>query len=112
MVDAIWEWQCRMHISSCYLYEQGRPILDDASFDAHCHMLLRAYSELPQWFRDRVPPSALSASTAVGLQFSAEDIREAEDWIHLAHDWYGYYRLPVPSRIPPRPAYDSPHWLL
>jgi hypothetical protein len=112
MATSDWDWQCRMHISSCYLYDEGMPILSDADFDAHCKMLENAYAELPAWFTTRVSREALSASTALGLTYSPDDIQAATDWIHLVHDWYEYYFLPVPSHIPPRPPYPTPHRLL
>jgi hypothetical protein len=66
--EEIWDWQCKMHLWSCWLYEIDHdPALDDYGYDQLCQLLLRSYGKLPGWFTQRVTKSDLRTGTASGV---------------------------------------------
>lgn len=80
--EQIWDWQCKMHIYSCYLYEvQNKPILKDEDYDQHCQLLLRAYDKLPKWYTDRITKDQLQTASAMGIEYTDEDIKGAYEWL-------------------------------
>ncbi len=77
--DDIWDWQCKMHMWSCFLYEiGGNAPLSDSSYDQLCQMLLRRYAKLPQWYRDRVSEGDLSTGTGSAIAWDMSDAEAAE----------------------------------
>src|SRR5258708_15917946 len=85
--EEIWDWQCKMHIWSCYLYEvEDQPALDDPSYDSLCQILLRRYDQLPAWYRERVTKGDLTSGSgsAVAPTLTPDEITEAR-WRRDVH---------------------------
>lgn len=82
----MWDWQCKVFVYSCYLYDQATPAICDSVFDDTVRHLLQAYDELPEWFTARVPKEQLEAGTSVGLSFSEQEKQAALDWLRNVTD--------------------------
>lgn len=83
--DEIYDWECRMFIYSCYLYDvENQPLLSDELYDWSCRFLLERYDQLPEWFRQRVDKERLSTGTSSGLDYTVEDIMGAYKWVEDA----------------------------
>jgi hypothetical protein len=81
--EEIWDWQCKMHIWSCWLYEiDSYPAIDDYGYDQLCQLLLRNYKNLPKWFTNRVSESDLVTGTgsAIAKTLTPEEIEQAKWW--------------------------------
>lgn len=84
----IWEWQCSMHLWSCYLYEvEDNAPLPDPSYDNLCRFLLQRYETLPAWYRKRVKRSELESGTGARIARTLDDAekRKARWWrdVHI-----------------------------
>jgi hypothetical protein len=81
--EEIWDWQCKMHLWSCYLYEiEADAPLDDCGYDQLCQLLLRSYAKLPEWYTKRVTKGDLTSGSgaAIARSLSATEIGEARWW--------------------------------
>jgi hypothetical protein len=79
----IWDWQCRMHLWSCHLYEvEGNAPLSDESYDQLCQQLLRSYARLPDWFTQRVTKGDLTSGSgaAIARSLAPDEIAAARWW--------------------------------
>jgi hypothetical protein len=81
--EEIWDWQCKMHIWSCWLYEiDASPALDDSGYDWLCRLLASNYAKLPGWFTQRVTMGDLTTGTgsAIAKTLTPEEIAAARWW--------------------------------
>jgi hypothetical protein len=79
----IWDWQCKMHLWSCYLYEvEADAPLDDQGYDQLCQQLLRSYAKLPDWFTQRVTEGDLTSGSgaAIARSLAPDEIAAARWW--------------------------------
>lgn len=70
-----WNALCEKFLIGCISYTHfDGSYMPDAVFDVLSKELHDDYTSLPQWFRDRVPLTNLSAGTALGLEYTEEEI--------------------------------------
>lgn len=77
-----WNDDCNNWIKACLLYDNhNTSMISDEVFDNLSASLLQHYPELPEWFTQRVDVDRLRAGTAIGLTYTEEEKRWADNWL-------------------------------
>lgn len=89
--EQMWDWDARMFISASYLYyKRDISIWKDELFDHHCGWLIQHYDKLPEWFKERVSIDDLKTGSGYFLDYTEDDVIQAEEWLTRAklEGWY------------------------
>jgi hypothetical protein len=80
-------WQAKMFILASFLYySTDVSIWTDEMFDAHCHDLIRWYSQLPEDFKHRVSIEDLRTGSGYFLSYTKEEENEAFNWYNRVNE--------------------------
>lgn len=83
------EWQARMYIYSCYLYDNDfEYVLDDLSYTSVWENVKHYWEHLPDELKERIPYEILDTPSSIGLSalgWRQEDREGAFEWFNRVH---------------------------
>lgn len=59
--------KCSLYVKAGISYENGETIISDETYDILSTQLLKNYSKLPKWFRNKISEDDLRTGSAAGF---------------------------------------------